>query len=44
MLKPPWDLSLEYGMAQSIISSPIHGLAQCCILMDTDWALDEKDR
>lgn len=38
------DLSLEYGMEQSVISSPVHGLARCCILMDADWASDEKDR
>ena len=38
------DLSLEYGMEQSVISSPVHGLAQCCALTDADWASDEKDR
>jgi len=38
------DLSLEYGMAQSVISPPVHGLTRCCILMDTDWVTDEKDR
>ena len=38
------DLSLEYGMEQSVISSPVHGLAQCCALTDADWVSDEKDR
>ena len=38
------DLSLEYGMAQSIISPPVRALARCCVLTDADWATDEKDR
>ena len=37
------DLSLEYGMAQSVIPPPMCGLTRCCILMDADWATDEKD-
>jgi len=37
------DLSLEFGMDQSVIAAPVHGLVQCCGVKDADWATDEKD-
>lgn len=30
-------------MDQSVISAPVHGLAQCCTMADADWATDEND-
>jgi len=37
------DLSLEFGMEQSVISAPVQGFSRCCVVTDADWATDEKD-
>jgi len=38
------DLSLEFGMEQSVISVPVQGFSRCCVVTDADWATNEKDR
>ena len=38
------DLSLEFGVDQSVISPPIRGVSRCCAVTDADWATDKKDR
>jgi len=37
------DLSLEFGIEQSMISFPIHGFACCHAVMDADWVTDKRD-
>jgi hypothetical protein len=38
------EFSLEYGLDTSVISPSVQETAKGCILMDADWATDEKDR
>jgi len=38
------ELSLEFGMDQSVILTPVHGVLRCCAVTDADWATDEKDQ